>query len=61
MKISGHNTDSVYRRYNITSSRDLREAGRRVNAYVADRISQTLVKVEAETPKQTEEPKGVLQ
>jgi integrase len=61
MKISGHKTDSVYRRYNITSSRDLKEAGRRVNAYVSERISQTLVKVEAETAEKGRESKAVIQ
>jgi integrase len=61
MKISGHKTDSIYRRYNITSSRDLKEAGRRVNAYVSERISQTLVKAEDETAVATVEVKAVLQ
>jgi hypothetical protein len=61
MKINGHKTDSVFRRYNITSSRDLREAAKRVNTYVNDRISQTLVKVE-ENQEQSESPlKAVLQ
>jgi integrase len=61
MKISGHLTDSIYRRYNLTSSRDLREVGRRVNTYVANRISQTLVKVEPETQEPKAESKAVLQ
>jgi len=34
MKITGHKTDSMFRRYNVTSSDDKREALRRVNAYV---------------------------
>ena len=61
IKISGHKTDSVYRRFNITSCRDLREAAKRVNAYVSDRISQTLVKVEDEQANDAIVPKAVLQ
>lgn len=61
MKISGHKTDSIYRRYNIVSSRDLRDAGRKVNAYVSDRISQTLVKVEEKAEGDSVAPKAVLQ
>jgi integrase len=34
MAISGHRTDSVFRRYDITSETDLREAVRKVTAYV---------------------------
>ncbi|WP_447973945.1 tyrosine-type recombinase/integrase [Nitrospira sp. Kam-Ns4a] len=33
MAISGHKTDSVYRRYHIVSQQDLLEAGRRLLAY----------------------------
>lgn len=61
MKISGHRTDSVFRRYNITSSRDLREAAKRVNNYVADRISQTLVKVEEKPVSESTTKDAVLQ
>jgi len=35
MKWTGHETDSVFRSYNITSERDLKEAGEKLTAYVA--------------------------
>lgn len=61
MKISGHKTDSVFRRYDIVSSKDLQDAARRVNAYVADRISQRLVKVEENTDQTENPPKALIQ
>ncbi len=39
MAISGHKTDSVYRRYHIVSQQDLMEAGRRLLAYHAQQNS----------------------
>jgi integrase len=41
MMISGHKTRSVFDRYNIVSERDLHEAGRRLNAYIRERESQS--------------------
>ena len=34
MKITGHKTASMYRRYRIVDERDLREATQRLNAYI---------------------------
>ena len=35
MAISGHRTDAIFKRYNITSDEDLREAQNRLEGYVA--------------------------
>jgi len=35
MKISGHKTNSIFRRYNITDEDDLREAAKKRDAYIA--------------------------
>lgn len=39
MKISGHKTLSVYNRYSIVSSRDLREAAKKLRNYTAEQAS----------------------
>ena len=44
MKISGHKTDAVYRRYNITSDDDLREAVLKTQKYIASHRSERRVK-----------------
>jgi integrase len=43
MSITGHKTDSIFRRYNITSTDDKREALRRLAAYRASRSVQSNV------------------
>jgi integrase len=39
MEISGHKTESVYRRYDIVAERDLREAGEKLTAYLKRRLT----------------------
>lgn len=45
MEISGHKTDSVYRRYNITSDDDVREAVLKTQRYIATQRSERRVKL----------------
>ena len=54
MKISGHKTKAVFERYNITSERDIDEAARRVESYIAE-LSKRQVKL---APTVTQEPRG---
>jgi hypothetical protein len=44
--ITGHKTMAVFKRYNITDTRDIHAAIERTNAYVEQSIAQTQVKVE---------------
>jgi integrase len=41
MKMTGHKTDSVFRRYDIASTSDLRDAARKLHSYVTERASAT--------------------
>ena len=34
MKISGHETDSAYRRYNIVDNRDIEDAAKKLTEYL---------------------------
>jgi integrase len=43
MKITGHKTASMYRRYRIVDERDLREATERLDNYLGDQPTTTIV------------------
>jgi len=43
MKITGHKTASMYRRYRIVDERDLREATQNLNAYLETQPTTTIV------------------
>ena len=40
MKITGHKTESMYRRYRIVDERDIKEATERMQAHLADQLDQ---------------------
>jgi integrase len=44
MKISGHKTESVFERYNITDREDLRDAAQRLTRYLDEKNSQSTTK-----------------
>ena len=41
MSITGHPTESVYRRYDIISDRDLRSAATRLEVYIGEQMAET--------------------
>jgi hypothetical protein len=43
MRITGHKTASMYRRYRIVDERDLREATQSLNAYLGTQATTTVV------------------
>jgi hypothetical protein len=43
MRITGHKTASMYRRYRIVDERDLRKATQSLNAYLAMQPTTTVV------------------
>ncbi len=45
MKLTGHKTDAVFRRYNITSNDDKREALQLLAAYRDSRPASNIVKL----------------
>ncbi len=44
MKITGHKTESVFERYNITSQKDLRDAAQSLSKYIEEKDSQRTTK-----------------
>ena len=52
-EISGHKTDAVFSRYNITSEADIRDAARKIEAGAKAVIHSSFIG-EAETPAETE-------
>jgi hypothetical protein len=52
MMISGHKTESVFERYNITDNRNLEDATRKTQAYIAQ------LPKEREHPPQIDEDNG---
>ena len=41
MSITGHRTESVYRRYDIVSDRDLKQAATKLESYIGEKRTDT--------------------
>ena len=51
MRISGHKTAAVFRRYDITTEDDIREAARRTRAHIATQAHTSSIRpVSADNP-----------